>query len=97
MGCVWTAPHGASSAVVGGLLVASAVLGVADATIALWLNRAIAPHATVPLCLTAPFAASIAVLLPASLLLAVASRTSRRDPSEIAAGLLAVVGGAATL
>jgi len=61
-----------------GLLLAAAALGLVDAAVALWANRAVAPHATLPLCLTAPFVVAVLVLAPFAAALAIAARVCGR-------------------
>jgi arylsulfatase A-like enzyme len=93
MGAVPTRAHRAAAS---GLLLAATALGCADALLASWHNRAIAPHATLPLCLTAPFPTALVVLLPGALLLATLAR-GPLDARSSAAALLAVACGAGAL
>ena len=85
------------AAVLAGLLLASAILGVADAAVALWSNRAVAPHATVPLCLTAPFVLAFVLLLPAVPIVAFALRGRTKSIREVTALLLGLVAAVAVL
>jgi len=74
-----------------GLLVASFLLGAIDASLAIWANRAVAPHATLPLCLTAPFVVALVVLAPLALPLPIAR--AARTPRGATSALVACVAG----
>lgn len=80
-----------------GLLLASAVLGFFDALVALWCNRAVAPHATLPLCLTAPFAVALLVLVPPAGLVALLGRRRAATVPSRAAALLGAAAGCVVL
>lgn len=90
-------PKGVLRTAAAALLIAAAVLGVVDAALALWHNRAIAPHASVPLCLTAPFVVWLVLLAPLALLLALVSSATRRDARAMTSALLALGFAAALL
>jgi arylsulfatase A-like enzyme len=74
----------------GALVLAATVLGLVDAASALWASRGVAPAATVPLCLTAPPLLSLAVLLPAAPVVALACRGRNAAVAARAASLLGV-------
>lgn len=74
-----------------GLLVASFLLGTIDALLAIWANRAVAPHATLPLCATAPFVVALLVLAPFALPLLTAR--AALTPRGVTAPLVASVAG----
>lgn len=81
----------------GAVLLAAAVLGLADAASALWSSRGVAPAATIPLCLTAPFVLALVVLLPATPVVALVWRARGDADAGRAAALLGVAAALAVL
>lgn len=88
--------HSPVQSMLAGLLLAGTLLGLADALAASWSNRTVAPHATLPLCLTAPFVVATLVLLPLALL-GLLPPYREATVRARAAGLLGVAAGAAVL